>query len=170
VTGGGCAPPPRSYPRHYVPGIMTEVRFYHLQRANLDRVLPVMLSRVLERGQRAVVQLGSQERLDALNDWLWSYDAGSFLPHGGPAEGHPAEQPVWLTLEEERPNGGEVLFLADGAESAKTAEFELVAELFDGNDEAAVSAARSRWKTYKDAGHEVTYWQQDDSGRWQQKA
>jgi DNA polymerase-3 subunit chi len=149
---------------------MTEVRFYHLQRANLERVLPVMLSRVLERGQRAVVQLGSQERLEALGDWLWTFDRTSFLPHGSAAEGHPGEQPVWLTLEEERPNGAQVLFLADGARSQKTAEFELVAELFDGNDDAAVTAARQRWKTYKEAGHEVTYWQQDDNGRWQQKA
>ncbi len=149
---------------------MTEVRFYHLQRANLERVLPVMLGRVLERGQRAVVQLGSQQRLDAINDWLWTFDKASFLPHGGQAEGHPADQPVWLTLEEERPNGAQVLFLADGATSGKSAEFDLVAELFDGNDEAAVKAARERWKTYKAEGHDVTYWQQDDAGRWQQKA
>jgi DNA polymerase-3 subunit chi len=149
---------------------MTEVRFYHLQRANLERVLPVMLGRVLERGQRAVVQLGSKERLEAVNDWLWTFDKSSFLPHGSAAEGHPGEQPVWLTLEEERPNGAEVLFLADGATSAKTAEFELVAELFDGNDQEAVTAARQRWKGYKEAGHAVTYWQQDESGRWQQKA
>lgn len=149
---------------------MTEVRFYHLQRANLERVLPVMLGRVLERGQRAVVQLGSKERLEAVNDWLWTFDKSSFLPHGSAAEGHPGEQPVWLTLEEERPNGADVLFLADGATSAKTAEFELVAELFDGNDQEAVTAARQRWKGYKEAGHAVTYWQQDESGRWQQKA
>jgi DNA polymerase-3 subunit chi len=149
---------------------MTEVRFYHLQRANLERVLPVMLGRVLERGQRAVVQLGSKERLEAVNDWLWTFDKSSFLPHGSAVEGHPGEQSVWLTLEEERPNGAEVLFLADGATSAKTAEFELVAELFDGNDQEAVTAARQRWKGYKEAGHAVTYWQQDESGRWQQKA
>ena len=149
---------------------MAEVRFYHLQRANLEGVLPVMLGRVLERGQRAVVQLGSQERLDAINDRLWTFDPGSFLPHGGAAEGHAADQPVWLTLEAERPNDAQVLFLADGAESPKTAEFDLVAELFDGNDEAAVKAARGRWKAYKESGHSVTYWQQDDSGRWQQKA
>ena len=149
---------------------MTEVRFYHLQRANLERVLPVMLGRVLERGQRAVVQLGSKERLEAVNDWLWTFEKSSFLPHGSAVEGHPGEQSVWLTLEEERPNGAEVLFLADGATSAKTAEFELVAELFDGNDQEAVTAARQRWKGYKEAGHAVTYWQQDESGRWQQKA
>ena len=149
---------------------MTEVRFYHLQRDNLDGVLPVMLSRVIERGQRAVIQLGSQERLDAINDRLWTFDPGSFLPHGGAADGHAGDQPIWLTLEEERPNGAEVLFLADGATSGKVAEFELVAELFDGNDDAAVKAARERWKIYKESGHAVTYWQQDENGRWQQKA
>ena len=48
--------------------------------------------------------------------------------------------------------------------------FDLVCELFDGRDEAAVTAARSRWQSYKDAGHDLTYWQQTERGSWEQKA
>jgi DNA polymerase-3 subunit chi len=149
---------------------MTEIRFYHLQRSSLEQVLPTMLTRSLERGQRAVVMLSSEERVEALNAWLWTYDTRSFLPHGAKADGHAGEQPVWLTASDERPNGAEVLFLADGAESGHLSDYGLVAELFDGRDEEAVAAARSRWARYKEAGHAVTYWQQDERGRWQQKA
>jgi DNA polymerase-3 subunit chi len=63
-----------------------------------------------------------------------------------------------------------VLFLTDGATSEKVAGYELCVLLFDGGDEEAVAQARDLWKDYKAAGHEVTYWQQDDSGRWGQKA
>jgi DNA polymerase-3 subunit chi len=47
--------------------------------------------------------------------------------------------------------------------------FERCFELFDGNDDAAVQAARERWKNYKEAGHITTYWQQGERG-WEQKA
>ena len=47
---------------------MTEIRFYHLQRATLETALPPMLEKTLERGQRAVVMAGSEERVEHLTD------------------------------------------------------------------------------------------------------
>ena len=41
--------------------------------------------------------------------------------------------------------------------------------MFDGNDEAAVGAARARWRDYDAAGHALTYWQQTESGGWEKK-
>ncbi len=150
---------------------MTEVRFYHLQRTTLERALPRMLHRtVFDREQRAVVMVGSTERAEALNAHLWTYDDRSFLPHGSARDGNAADHPVWLTPEDENPNGASVLFLTDGASTGNAAGFEMVVELFDGGNEEAVAGARQRWKAYKQDGHAVTYWQQDNSGRWQQQA
>jgi DNA polymerase-3 subunit chi len=148
---------------------MTEIRFYHLQRTVLEAALPPMLEKTLERGQRAVVMAGSEERVEHLTDHLWSYSERGFLPHGSARDGNAELQPVWLTTADENPNGAQVLFLTDGTRSQKIAAYELCVELFDGNDEAAVQAARARWKTYKDAGHALTYWQQSAGGRWEQK-
>ena len=44
------------------------------------------------------------------------------------------------------------------------ASIDRVFDLFDGNDEAAVAAARGRWKAAKAAGHSLTYWQQGARG------
>ncbi len=41
--------------------------------------------------------------------------------------------------------------------------------LFDGNDAAALAAAREQWRDLKDGDHDLTYWQQDEGGRWQKK-
>jgi hypothetical protein len=75
-----------------------------------------------------------------------------------------------LTLEED---ACQVLFLTDGATSGAgdggLADFERCAVLFDGNDEAALAAARAQWAGLKDAGHDLTYWQQSDQGRWEKR-
>ena len=62
---------------------MTEIWFYHLQRHPLEKGLPQILEKSLEKGWRAVVQAKSDERLEALDFWLWTYSEASFLAHGG---------------------------------------------------------------------------------------
>jgi DNA polymerase-3 subunit chi len=148
---------------------MTEIRFYHLQRTSLEAALPPMLQKTLERGQRAVVMAGSPERVEVLNAHLWTWDDRGFLPHGAARDGYADRQPVWLTTEDENPNAAQVLFLTDGAVSSRVAEYVLCVELFDGNDPAAVEAARARWSDYRAGGHALTYWQQSAAGRWEQK-
>jgi DNA polymerase-3 subunit chi len=149
---------------------VTEIRFYHLQRKTLEDALPQILEKVLERGWRAVIMAASEERVEVLNQYLWTYRDHSFLPHGSARDGDAEHQPIWLTVEDENPNAGNVLILTDDAVSERVAEFPLVCELFDGNDPDAVLAARQRWKSYKAAGHQLTYWQQTERGAWEKKA
>lgn len=147
---------------------MAEIRFYHLERSPLERVLPKMLETALQRDWRAVVIAGSEDRVEALNALLWVYDKGGFLPHGSRKDGHADRQPVWLTTAEENPNGAHVAFLVDGASLADPSQFALCCELFDGADPEAVARAREHWTTAKAAGHDITYWQQTATG-WEQK-
>lgn len=148
---------------------MTEIRFYHLVRKSLDQALPELLEKCRERGWRAVVMAGSEERVESLVQTLWTYNERSFLPHGGAKDGEAARQPIWLTVEDENPNDATVLFLTDGANSARIADYTLVCDLFDGNDTEAVGQARERWKDCQQAGHTLAYWQQGDAGNWQEK-
>ena len=150
---------------------MAEVLFYHLQRQPLESVLPTLLERSLERGWRAVVQLASEERLSALDDQLWTFADESFLAHGTDREPHAADQPVLLTLSADNPNGASIRFLVEGADlPPDIASYERLAILFDGNDIQALAFARDQWRAVKEGGHEATYWQQDERGRWQRKA
>lgn len=148
---------------------MTEVRFYHLLGKRLEQALPEIVAKALERKYRVVVKAGSRERVESLDAALWTHDPASFLPHGYVRDGHEAEQPVWLTTGDDNPNCATVLVLTDGATSAAVSKYDLCCELFDGNDAAAVEAARARWKAYKEEGHATSYFQQDDGGKWQQK-
>ena len=149
---------------------MTEVSFYHLQRVGLDRALPKLLEKALERGLRVLVRAGSDDRVEALNAALWTYDPDSFLPHGSKADGNSAQQPIYLTADAaENPNAATMLVLVDGMEAEDVGVFARVLDMFDGNDAEAVEAARARWRALQAGGHALTYWQQTDSGGWEKK-
>jgi DNA polymerase-3 subunit chi len=149
---------------------MTEILFYHLQRHPLERVLPALVEKSLERGWRVIVQAASEERIEALDAHLWVFRDDSFLPHGTWREAEAAEQPVLLTVHEGNPNGAAVRFLLDGAPvPADAGNYERIVLLIDGNDPDAVAAARERWSEGRAKGFEVTYWQADENGRWQRK-
>jgi len=148
---------------------MTEIAFYHMTRSPLETVLPKLLDKTIQAGKRAVVVVGSRQRVEPLVEVLWSYDPGSWLPHGSMQDGHPEHQPVWLTDEDENPNGADFLFLVDGGHSTRVADFERCFEVFDGTSAASVTDARARWSRHKSAGHDLTYWQQTDGGEWRKK-
>ncbi|MBV8790761.1 MAG: DNA polymerase III subunit chi [Pseudolabrys sp.] len=150
---------------------MTEILFYHLQHQPIERVLPTLLEKSIERGWKVVVQGSSEERIEALDAHLWTYRDDGFLPHGTWREPEVAAQPVLLTPNEGNPNGASVRFLIDGAPvPADAASYARIVLLFDGEDEEALAAARERWSEAKSAGFDATYWQMDDSGRWAKKA
>jgi len=154
---------------------MPEVWFYHLQRQPLEHVLPILLEKSLERKWRVTVQASSEERLDALDQWLWTYAETSFLAHGRACDGDAAMQPVFLTTGEDNPNGAPVRLLIDGTSAASLLEGETAKDysrvilLFDGNHEEELSFARSEWKRLKAAGFDLSYWQQSTAGGWEKQ-
>src|SRR5262245_2785413 len=125
---------------------MTEILFYHLQQQPLEKVLPTLLEKSLERGWRVVVQASSEERVDALDSHLWTYRDDAFLPHGTWRESDAREQPVLLTVKDDNPNAAVVRFLVDGAAVPDDADtYQRLVLLFNGEDPEAVAAARERW-------------------------
>jgi DNA polymerase-3 subunit chi len=147
---------------------MTEIAFYHLTTLPLEKALPRLLEKILHSHKRALILCASQERLTLLNETLWTVGKMSFIPHGSSTDGYGADQPIWLTMDEnDNPNGAQFLIVTDGLEPSSFDSYERCLDLFDGNDEAAVSLARKRWKIYKEKGFPLTYWKQTESGSWE---
>jgi len=155
---------------------MPEIWFYHLQHQPLETVLPSLLEKALEKGWRVVVQASAEERLDALDTTLWTYADGSFLAHGRARDGDPEMQPVYLTTGAENPNGAQLRLLVEGADvpalfaDGSCDAYERLILLFDGADEDQLTGARAQWKTLKEQGRTLAYWQQGERGGWEKKA
>ncbi|MGI8525111.1 MAG: DNA polymerase III subunit chi [Pseudolabrys sp.] len=150
---------------------MTEILFYHLHRLGVEKALPSLLEKSLERGWKVVVEGTSEERLEALDAHLWTYRDDGFLPHGTWREPEAASQPVLLMMTESNPNSASVRFLIDGAPVPSDAgAYQRIVLLFDGKDEDALKIARERWSEVRAKGFDATYWQPDEGGRWVKKA
>lgn len=152
---------------------MPEIWFYHLQIHPLERVLPGLIQKSLDRGWRVIVQARSEERLNALDELLWTFAEESFIAHGRSGDGDLELQPVFLATGTDNPNGAAVRFFIEAAEvlpAIDGASYERVINLFDGTDEDELAAARRQWKELKTLGHALTYWQQAENGRWEKKA
>jgi DNA polymerase-3 subunit chi len=151
---------------------MTETLFYHLERRSLEDILPGLVEKSLARGWRAAIRTDSSERSDALDTLLWTYDDQSFLPHAQLGDGEPSAQPVLITVEEGNPNSANIVFYVGGAMPGDwTALNDLarVVLMFDGRDETALAAARAAWKEAKAGGHDVTYWKETPSGKFEKQ-
>lgn len=150
---------------------MGRIDFYHLKKQSLDDVLPVLLQKAYAAGKK-VLLVTTADTVESLNALLWTYSEDSFLPHGSKKDGFADEQPIFITADEDNANAAEFLFLVNQRECDcdKLREFERVFNIFDGNDEVALEQARRLWKTCKDAGFDVCYWQQTAGGKWEQKA
>ena len=148
---------------------MPDIGFYHLTKMSPAQALPQLLGRTVAAGQRALVLCGTEDSVKALDKALWQAPEPEWLPHGTPADGDPDLQPIWLATDDSNPNGGRFLFLVEGGNTARIADFDRVFDLFDGNRTDEVAAARLRWTAAKTAGHSLTYWQQGPNG-WVKKA
>ena len=151
---------------------MTETLFYHLERRSLEEILPGLVEKSLARGWRAAIKTDSAERSDALDSLLWTYDDQSFLAHAQAGDGDAAGQPVLISVEEGNPNSAQIVFYVGGAgpgDWSSLSDLARVVMLFDGRDEAALARARAAWKGAKAAGHEVTYWKETPSGKFEKQ-
>ncbi len=152
---------------------MPDYLFYHLERQGLFDVLPRLLELSLQRDWRCVVKSAEAAQLEALSSHLWIYKEHSFLAHARKGDAnmadHAAMQPIWLTDGDDCPNAAQVLFLVDGAEAEVSDAYQRVVYIFDGQDEAALKAARSFWKKISEAGAAPTYWQQNEGGAWEKR-
>ena len=145
------------------------VDFYHLEKSSLDSALPKLLEKAVAQ-HKILVQTDMADRSDYLNGLLWTYDPDSFLPHGVEKDGFPESQPIFITHKNDfNPANADILVLIDGRCVPTDEKFDRVLYFFNGRDEEALQKAQQEWRRLKDKNIELFYWQQDESGRWQQK-
>lgn len=145
--------------------------FYHLTRKPLEVTLPLLLGKARAAGWRVAVRGTQAERLRWLDEKLWLGPEEEFLPHGLAGGAHDARQPILLTTSSEAANTPHCVMSIDGADVVpdEVGGLERVCVLFDGNDDAALTHARTQWKALTGAGCAAQYWS-EASGRWEKMA
>lgn len=147
----------------------TDYWFYHLEASTLEGVLPGLLEKTLEKGWRALVKL-PQEKLAEMDAFLWTFRDDAFLPHGRDDEPMETLQPILLSATKDSAEGFDAVFLIDGAELSDMAGVSRAMVMINGRSQEDITRERGRWKALKEAGESLSYYQQDERGRWTKKA
>jgi DNA polymerase III subunit chi len=142
-----------------------DVAFYHLIAMPLEKALPKLVEKIYQNGLRALIVCESRERMETLNSVLWTFSQSAFIPHG--ITGDPHRHPVWLSLSAENVNDADVILVLNGT-MIPDGIFSRCLDLFDGNNPESVAAARERYRSYKNKGLKLTYWNQNEKGAWEQ--
>lgn len=150
---------------------MGAVFFYHLTREPLEHALPRLVEAAGRAGWRVLIKGRARDQLEWLDQKLWLGADDGFLAHGIEGGAHDADQPVLLSLSGKPVNRAECLMAIEGAafDPAQITAAARTCILFNGNEPAAVQAAREQWKNLTDQGFEAKYWSQE-TGKWALKA
>ena len=145
-----------------------QVDFYHLTVTPVERALPGIAVKVVERGGRLLVVSDSDVQRRRIDGALWAWPADSFLPHAQAGAGDDSLQPVLIAPAVDAANGARFVALIDGVWRDEALGFDRAFHFFDGEN---IAAARIAWKALADRdGVERRYWKQDENGRWAQAA
>ena len=149
---------------------MGTAMFYHLTRSSAEDTITSLLGRAVGMGWRVMIRGRDAARLDRLDTYLWLHPENSFLPHGRSGGADDAAHPVLLG-DGPITNAATAMMMLDGAEVSleEARSLTRVWLIFDGDDPAALAAARTQWKTLTDAGIAAQYWS-EETGKWQMKA
>lgn len=142
---------------------MAEIRFYHLQKTAEETAVAQIAAKALASGKRVLIRAADAVQAEALNGALWTFKADSFVPHGTAKDGNEDRQPVFIGVTNDNPNGAKIFILTAACVEEPMDGFDLRCEMLNEDNKLA---ARERWKTYKAAGHTVTYWLETAEGGW----
>ena len=144
---------------------MAEVFFYQLGEKPMTQILPDLLKRSLARGARVVLETAVPENVQRLSELLWNHEDVAFLPHGH-GDDASARQPLWLCSDAGNPNAAAYRFYVDGAMPGVIDGLERAIIIFESNSEEALASARNEWKKRKAEGHAISYFKQDENGKF----
>ena len=145
----------------------TEISFYQLTTTPLLNTLPKILEKILASEKRAVVMFASEDKMEEMNKYLWSFSTKTVIPHGSSKDEFKNEQPVYLTAGNDNPNGAQIIVVTANIEPENINEYEKCLFMFDGNVEDELLAARNQWKKFQQQEYNLTYWKQNIKGGWE---
>ena len=136
---------------------MTEVDFYILKdkapQAGMQFACR-LAEKIFKDGHQVYINTTSGQQLKQLDDLLWTFRQGSFLPHAVCTSNEQEATPILLGHAIEPDGPSDVLVNLAEDIPAFFSRFSRVTELVSGDDTQR-EMARTRYKFYKDRGYTV---------------
>lgn len=141
---------------------MTRVDFYIAPQASPDACLQTacrLTDKAYRLGHRVYIHVEDEQQAQVMNKLLWTFRAGSFIPHTLVPATDAAEHPVLIGCKSDSDQGPEqgldVLINLNRNVPPFFSRFERVAEIVAA-DGPQRDEARARFRFYRERGYELT--------------
>jgi len=138
-----------------------QVDFYVLKRPGMDAAsfACALAARAWGEGNRVKVLAGDPAQAEAIDERLWAYPNGRFVPHARTGSAGAAAAPVTIALPDSLEDGGLVINLGPQA-LPDPGRFDRLLEIVP-QDPAALAASREKFRHYLGLGlkpehHEIS--------------
>lgn len=131
---------------------MTKVDFYILKSGTREYTACKLIEKAFSLGHRIYVHTDSEEQAKKIDDMLWTFRAGSFIPHQRYQPDSSQDSPVHVGSHEAPEIDSDVLINLATDVPLFFSRFQRVAELI-GIDDETKTQGRERYRFYKDRGY-----------------
>lgn len=131
---------------------MTKVDFYILDTGSPEHTACKLVEKAFSLGHRIYVHTDSEVQAKRMDEMLWTYRAGSFIPHQYYQPDQEQHSPVQVGFHDAPEIDSDVLINLASEVPLFFSRFQRVAELI-GNDEETRKQGRERYRFYKDRGY-----------------
>ena len=145
---------------------MTEIFFYKLKNTSIDLFLISLIEKSISKNWNSLVLLDNTERMEEINDLLWTFNDTSFIPHGSQSDLSPDKQNVYLTCNEENLNNSNIIFSIDGIIINEPGNWNRCIYIFNEQNLKVTDELESYKRKVKDFGYTLKSFEQDNNGKW----
>ena len=132
---------------------MTTIDFY-FNAADRLQVACRLAGKALAQRKQLLIYAPQPDTAQRIDRMLWTWPATGFVPHCFAHDPLAAQTPVLIAADDAAPDAGPLLLNLDDACPPHFERFDRLLEVV-GDDAAARSAARERYRYYRDRGYPI---------------
>lgn len=110
-----------------------------------------LVEKAYRLGHRVYIHAASRQQAQRLDDLLWTFRAGSFVPHAQVSQSRAQDHPVLIGDDGNAAQGADLLVNLSSSVPSFYSAFRRVIEVV-GEDETERNSARQRFRFYRDQG------------------
>jgi DNA polymerase III subunit chi len=145
---------------------LTEIFFYKLKNLSIELFLISLIEKSISKNWNSLVLLDNIERMEEINDLMWTFNDTSFIPHGSQSDLNPDKHKVYLTCNEENLNNSNIIFSIDGIIINQPDNWKRCIYIFNEQNLKVTDELESYKREIEDLNFGLKSFEQDNNGKW----
>ena len=136
---------------------MSRVDFYILpdnRLHNMQQFVCKLTEKAWLQGHRILIHTDSTEQSHALDDMLWTFRDGSFIPHAIFGESIDKDQPILISHQPLASDNIQLMINLSSQPASADSNYERIAEIINQDPQRKLSG-REHYKIYREKGYEM---------------